>query len=153
MRLDLLALKRRCLLAQKRGYKIAKATLHAERLQDQLPSNRIVASPNGVVGSIPHLLALIEALMQRSHPTTPKLVEVAPRPVPKEPVELEAVFAPVPEEPTEDVPELVEPESKYELMTYQQLYDEAVTRGIPGRSGRNKEGLIDLLLSNDQEQG
>ena len=148
MKLDLVALKNRCLRAHRMGWTVAFPSV--ADLEAELGSK--MGPPPGVrAGSPAHLVGLIEAIQAK------ELLEemVVWEKVALEPelVEVELFVGPGPEEGVEvelaDEPEAEEGEElevlTYDEMTYQQLIDEARDRGLPGRRGMSKVDLLEML--------
>jgi hypothetical protein len=152
MKLNLIALKNRCLRAQRRGWIISSASQLVADLEKKLGSK--LSLPRRVkAGSPAHLVALIEALQAGVQVEEP-VIEPTPEPEPEEElVEVELADEPEPEE-GEEVELANEPEAEegeeleiltYGEMTYQQLVDEAQNRGLPGRRGTSKVELLEML--------
>ena len=141
MKLDLVELKNRCLRAERRGWAVASAASYVAALEEELGGKLVL--PRGVrVGSPAHLVALIGAVQNKGDvPVVPPKAEPVPAP---EPVEVELADEPEPEEGEE-----------LEVMTYEEMsYDELVAevreRDLPGRSGKNKAELLEMLQQDDE---
>jgi len=166
MKLDLIALKNRCIRANRLGWAISLASQFVAELEAELGGK--LALPHGVrAGSPAHLIALIEAVQHKDSVSNAELaafdgLEVVHEPPLKVPepeetlVEVELADEPEPEEGVEvelaDEPEAEEGEElevlTYGEMTYQQLVDEARDRGLPGRRGMSKVDLLEMLEKN-----
>jgi len=152
MKLDLIALKNRCLRANRLGWAVSSSSQFVAELEAKL--GRKLDLPRRIkAGSPAHLVALIDAVQENR--VVPEPVAVLPEPELEELVEAKVDESKkLVEVELADEPELEEGEElevlTYGEMSYQQLVDEARDRGLPGRRGMSKIELLEMLEQDDK---